>query len=70
VYNASTGEGFQWRVPDVPFISESFCMADHGIFAEAVAQPFPSSRSPSDQQPLGQPAVTHYPSTSCSAPAA
>ncbi len=31
MYNTATGHGLQWRVPDVPFIMETFCMADHGI---------------------------------------
>jgi hypothetical protein len=29
MYNTATGSG--WRVPDAPFIMETFCMADHGI---------------------------------------
>lgn len=33
VYDTARGEGLQWRVPDVPFIVETFCMGDHGIFA-------------------------------------
>jgi hypothetical protein len=31
MYNTATGQGVDWRVPDVPFIMETFCMADHGI---------------------------------------
>jgi hypothetical protein len=31
MYNTSTGQGLQWRVPDVPFVMETFCMGDHGI---------------------------------------
>jgi hypothetical protein len=31
MYNSATGDGRQWRVRNVPFIMESFCMADHGI---------------------------------------
>jgi hypothetical protein len=31
IYNSATGQGLHWRVPDVPFIMETFCMADHGI---------------------------------------
>jgi hypothetical protein len=31
MYNTATGEGLRWRVPNVPFIMETFCMADHGI---------------------------------------
>jgi hypothetical protein len=31
MYNTATGEGLRWRVPDVPFLMETFCMADHGI---------------------------------------
>ncbi len=31
VYNTATGQGVEWRVPDAPFLMETFCMADHGI---------------------------------------
>ena len=31
VYNTVLHEGLQWRVPDAPFIIETFCMADHGM---------------------------------------
>jgi len=31
VYNTARREGLDWRVPDAPFIVESFCMGDHGI---------------------------------------
>jgi hypothetical protein len=31
MYNTATGQGLHWRVPNVPFIMETFCMADHGI---------------------------------------
>jgi hypothetical protein len=31
IYNTATGQGLQWRVPDVPFLMETFCMGDHGI---------------------------------------
>ena len=31
MYNNATGEGRPWRVSNVPFIMEAFCMADHGI---------------------------------------
>ncbi len=31
VYNTATGQGLRWRVPDAPFIMETFCMGDHGI---------------------------------------
>jgi hypothetical protein len=31
VYNTATGQGVQWRVPDAPFVMETFCMGDHGI---------------------------------------
>lgn len=30
MYNTSTGHGLQWKVPDVPFVMETFCMGDHG----------------------------------------
>jgi hypothetical protein len=32
IYNTARREGLQWRVPDAPFIVETFCMGDHGIF--------------------------------------
>jgi hypothetical protein len=31
IYNTSTGEGMSLRVPDAPFLVETFCMADHGV---------------------------------------
>jgi hypothetical protein len=31
MYNTATGDGLDLRVPDAPFIMETFCMADHGI---------------------------------------
>lgn len=31
VYNAATAQGLGWRVPDAPFVMETFCMGDHGI---------------------------------------
>ena len=31
MYNTATGHGLEWRDPDVPFLMETFCMADHGI---------------------------------------
>jgi hypothetical protein len=31
VYNTATGDGMEWRVPDAPFVMETFCMGDHGI---------------------------------------
>jgi hypothetical protein len=31
MYNTATGQGVHWRVSNVPFIMETFCMADHGI---------------------------------------
>jgi hypothetical protein len=31
VYNTATGRGREWRVPDAPFVMETFCMGDHGI---------------------------------------
>lgn len=30
-YNTATGEGLGWRVPDAPFVMETFCMGDHGV---------------------------------------
>jgi hypothetical protein len=33
MYNTATWEGVDWRVPNAPFVMESFCMADHGIVA-------------------------------------
>jgi hypothetical protein len=31
MYNTATGEGLGRRVPDTPFVIETFCMGDHGI---------------------------------------
>ncbi|MEW9532840.1 hypothetical protein [Microbispora sp. NPDC049125] len=31
MYNTVAEPGVQWRVPDVPYIVETFCMADHAI---------------------------------------
>ncbi|MFF7941592.1 hypothetical protein ACFZC5_17915 [Nocardia gamkensis] len=31
MYNTATGDGLQWRVPDAPYLIETFCMGDHGI---------------------------------------
>jgi len=31
MYNTSAGEGLDRRVPDAPFVVETFCMGDHGI---------------------------------------
>ncbi|MGY5309151.1 hypothetical protein [Nocardia gipuzkoensis] len=31
MYNTATGDGLHWRVPDAPFLVETFCMGDHGI---------------------------------------
>ena len=31
MYNTATGQGLQWRVPNAPFLMETFCMGDHGI---------------------------------------
>jgi hypothetical protein len=33
MYNTSRGEGLNLRVPDAPFIVETFCMGDHGILS-------------------------------------
>ena len=31
MYDTGTGEGLQWRVPNAPFVMETFCMGDHRI---------------------------------------
>jgi hypothetical protein len=31
MYNTATGEGASLRVPDAPFLIETFCMGDHGV---------------------------------------
>lgn len=31
MYNTAAERRTQWRVPDVPFVMETFCMGDHGI---------------------------------------
>jgi hypothetical protein len=50
VYNTATGHGLAWRVPDAPFVMETFCMGDHGIVsgycANAVGQVEPVLLSP------------------------
>jgi hypothetical protein len=33
VYITATGQGLGWRVPDAPFVMETFCMGDHGILS-------------------------------------
>jgi hypothetical protein len=39
MYNSGREEGMQWRIPNAPFLVESFCMAEHGIVAGYTAQP-------------------------------
>jgi hypothetical protein len=34
VYNTATGDGLDLRIPDTPYIVETFCMSDHGIVAD------------------------------------
>lgn len=34
MYDTGTGAGMSLRVPDTPYIIESFCMSDHGITAD------------------------------------
>ena len=50
VYNTATGQGLGWRVPDAPFIMETFCMGDHGIVSgystDTIGQTEPSLLSP------------------------
>jgi len=31
MYNTATGQGLHWRIPNAPFIMETFAMPDHGI---------------------------------------
>ncbi|WP_195089656.1 hypothetical protein [Nocardia brasiliensis] len=31
IYNTAVGQGLDWRVPDAPFLVETFCAGDHGI---------------------------------------
>lgn len=31
VDNTAKAQGLRWRVPDAPFVMESFCMGDHGV---------------------------------------
>lgn len=33
IYDTSRGQGLQLRIPDAPFLVETFCMSDHGIVA-------------------------------------
>lgn len=50
MYSTATGQGMRWRVPNVPFIMETFCMGDHGIVsgyhADAAGQVQPVLKSP------------------------
>jgi hypothetical protein len=50
MYNTATGHGLQWRVPDAPFLLETYCMGDHGIVsgyrADAAGQIRPVLLSP------------------------
>lgn len=39
VDNTATGHGLEWRVPDAPFVMESFCTGDHGIVSGYRADP-------------------------------
>ena len=52
MYNTATGQGLQWRVPDAPFVMETFCMGDHGIVSgyrtDAAGQIQPVLLSPSN----------------------
>ena len=34
MYDTGTGHGIDLRVPDTPYIIETFCMSDHGILAD------------------------------------
>lgn len=34
MYDTATGDGMDLRVPDTPYIIETFCMPDHGIIAD------------------------------------
>ena len=50
MYSTATGQGLRWRVPDVPFVMETFCMGDHGIVSgyhtDAAGQVQPVLQSP------------------------
>jgi len=52
MYNTATGQGLQWRVPNAPFVMETFCMGDHGILSGyrpgAAGQTQPVLLSPSN----------------------
>lgn len=39
MYNTATGHGANLRVPDTPYIIETFCMANHGIVADYAEGP-------------------------------
>jgi hypothetical protein len=39
MYDTAAGHGHQWRVPDAPFLVETFCMGDHGITISYARQP-------------------------------
>lgn len=55
MYNTATGDGLHWRVPNVPFIMETFCMADHGIVSGYRRDPDGTVR-PEVQSPRNDPA--------------
>ena len=55
MYNTATGDGLHWRVPNVPFIMETFCMADHGIVSGYRHDPDGAVR-PELQSPRNDPA--------------
>jgi hypothetical protein len=39
MYNTATRDGIDLRVPDTPYIIETFCMSDHGIVADYQRDP-------------------------------
>jgi hypothetical protein len=54
MYNTATGQGLHWRVPDAPFIMETFAMADHGIVSgyreDSDGTVLPELMSPASEQ--------------------
>lgn len=55
MYNIATGHGLDLRVPDAPFLVETFCMGDHGIVTGY--RRTPTGEIEADLQSTGNPAA-------------
>lgn len=58
MYNTATGNGVDMRVPDTPYIVETFCMSDHGIVADY--RPTPDGSVEAVTETSDNPAVTAW----------